>query len=73
MYALVKFYDNVYYVRKSKDIVITKNIIKCKYSDGRAYPSTVIARNGKLEYSYIWLFIDIYANLLKYIIMYIFV
>lgn len=67
MYALVKYYDNIYYVRKSRDITITKNVIKCKYRNERSYPSSIIAKNGKLEYSYIWLFIidvvDIYANL----------
>lgn len=50
MYALVKFEDDIYYVGNSKDITISKNVIKCKYSDGRAYPARIITKNSKLEY-----------------------
>ncbi|KAM0724344.1 hypothetical protein ACS0PU_013214 [Formica fusca] len=46
MYALVKFEDDIYYVGKSNDIKISKNVIKCKYSDGRIYPARIITKNN---------------------------
>lgn len=56
MYALIKFNDNVYYVGRSKNIINTKGVIKCKYSDGRTYPGNIVAKNGKLESSHIRFF-----------------
>lgn len=50
MYALVKFYDGIYYVCKSNFITINKGITKVTYSDKRRYPASVIAKNGKLKY-----------------------
>lgn len=50
MYALVKFYDDIYYVCKSNFITINKNIIKVTYSDKRKYPANIIAKNGKWKY-----------------------
>jgi len=49
MYALVKFYDDVYYVCKSNRIITTKNVTKAIYSDKRSYAATILAKNGKLN------------------------
>jgi len=46
MYALVQFYDDIYYVCKSNRITTTKNITKATYSDGRNYAANIIAKNG---------------------------
>jgi len=48
MYALVKFYDGIYYVCKSKFIAVNKGVINAMYSDRRKYPASIIAKNGKL-------------------------
>ncbi|XP_077280477.1 uncharacterized protein LOC143907511 [Temnothorax americanus] len=45
MFALIKFYDNFYYVCKSNRIKRTKNGTKAKYSDGRNYAAIIIAKN----------------------------
>lgn len=44
MYALIKFYDNVYYVCHTKDIAIRNGITKCKYSDGYRYRADILAK-----------------------------
>ncbi|XP_018393352.1 PREDICTED: suppressor of Mek1-like, partial [Cyphomyrmex costatus] len=45
MYALVKFYDDVYYVCKSNVITVNKGLTKAKYSDNRKYLAAIIAKN----------------------------
>lgn len=69
MYALIKFYDNVYYVGRSRDIINTKNVIKCKYSDGRTYPANIIAKNSKLKLSHIRLFLIILLKCTHYLLV----
>lgn len=49
MYALIKFYDNVYYVCHTKDIAVRNGITKCKYSDGYRYRADIIAKNSELK------------------------
>lgn len=49
MYAIVKFYDDVYYVCPTSYIYTRKNITKAKYNDGRRYLATIVAKNGKLK------------------------
>lgn len=48
MYALVQYKDNIYHVCKLKYIGNSKGIIRAKYSDGRKYVASIIAKNGKL-------------------------
>jgi len=48
MYALVKFYDGIYYICKSNLIAVNKGVIKAIYSDRRKYRANIIAKNGKL-------------------------
>jgi len=37
MFALVKFYDDVFYICHSKNINIKKSVTKAKYNDGFKY------------------------------------
>lgn len=51
MYAIVKCYDDVYYVCPTSYIYTTRNnITKAKYNDGRRYLATIVAKNGKLKH-----------------------
>lgn len=47
MYALVKFYDDIYYVCKSSTIIVSKGITKAMYSNKCRYAANILAKNGK--------------------------